>query len=98
MLSGYCNQVVGWKSKTGQNEYNEPIYASSVSINVRFEYKRRLVRNKQGQEVVSEARVFTEYPLKPDDLITYDSRDWPVISVSNLADLDGQITGYEVSL
>lgn len=98
MISIYTNQTAFWKAEVSVNEYNEPTYADPVTIDCRFEYKRRMVRNKQGQEVISEATMFTRSPVIPDDLITFDSRDWVVISVAIEVRLDGTILFYEVMM
>jgi hypothetical protein len=88
MIEGYLNQRAVWKRKTGQNEYGEP-ETSSKSIKVRWEGKRRLVRDNEGREVVSEARVFCIEPVKPGDKLEYAGREWPVIAVSTVPDLSG---------
>ena len=82
MLDVYMNQTVVWKSKSSTNEYNEATF-TSTSIPARFEYKRKTVRDKLGIQVISEAVCYTESAIQPDDLITYDGKDWKVISVSN---------------
>jgi hypothetical protein len=89
MIEGYLNQRAVWKRKTGSNEYGEPT-TSSKTISVRWEGKRRLVRDNQGQEVVSEARVFCIEPVKPGDELEFDGRRWPVIAVSMVPDLNGK--------
>lgn len=91
------NQRAVWKRKTGQNEYGEP-ETSSKSIKVRWEGKRRLVRDNQGQEVVSEARVFCVEPVKPGDILKYEDREWPVIAVSTVPDLGGKEAYREVAV
>ncbi len=88
MIEGYLNQRAVWKRKIGQNEYGEP-ETSSKTIKVRWEGKRRLVRDNEGREVVSEARVFCVEPVKPGDLLEYAGREWPVIAVSTVPGLDG---------
>lgn len=93
MIEGYLNQRAVWKRVVRLNEYGEP-ETSSKSIKVRWEGKRRLVRDNEGREVVSEARVFCIEPVKPGDIlkrdnISYEDRDWPVISVSIVPGLDG---------
>lgn len=98
MISAYTNQTAGWKVKGAVNEYNEATFADPVTIDCRFEYKRRMVRNKEGQEVISEATMFTKSAVKPDDLVTYDSIDWVVITVANEVGLDGSVAFYEVMM
>lgn len=97
MITSYCNQTITLKSKSSVNYYNEPTYTTS-SISARFEYKRKMVRDKNGLEVVSEAQCYTETAVSPEDIITYDSKDWVVISVSNVVDLFGTVSHYEVML
>lgn len=96
MIADYLNQAATWKRMTGQNEYGEPITESKV-IQVRWEGKRRLVRDNQGEEVVSEARFFCLEEVQPGDIVTYGNRDWPVITVSEVLDLDGNLVYREAS-
>ena len=89
MIKDYLNQTAIWHYVTGQNEYGEPS-TSSKTIKVRWEGKRRLVRDNEGREVVSEARVFCIEPVKPGDRLEYGGREWPVIAVSTVPGLDGK--------
>ena len=90
MISGYLNQTATWHCTTGQmNEYGEPV-TKQKTIKVRWEGKRRLVRDNEGREVVSEARVFCTDHVKPGDELEYGGRRWPVIAVSTVPGLDGK--------
>jgi hypothetical protein len=95
MIEGYLNQRAVWKRVVRLNEYGEPV-TKQKKIKVRWEGKRRLVRDKDGQEVVSEARVFCIEPVKPGDKLEYAGREWPVIAVSTVPDLDGKEARREV--
>lgn len=97
MLTEYCNQSLTLKSKSSVNEYNEPTYTASTILG-RFEYNRKMVRSKTGEQVISEAQCYTKTAVKPDDVITFDGTDWVVISVANIVDLNGAISHYEVIL
>ncbi|MDI3528707.1 MAG: hypothetical protein PWQ23_526 [Thermoanaerobacter sp.] len=97
MIKDYLNQTAVLKSTTGYNEYGEPI-VSTKNIPCRFEMKRRLVRDKQGNEVVSEARMYCIEPIGPDDKVEYKGIEYTVIAVSEIVDLDGNIVYYEVAL
>jgi hypothetical protein len=97
MIEGYLNQRAVWKRITSQNEYGEPTF-SSKTISVRWEGKRRLVRDNEGREVVSEARVFCVEAVKPGDILKYEDRDWPVIAVSTVPGLDGSESHREVAV
>jgi len=97
MIKNYLNQTAIWKRVVGQNMYGEP-ETEEQEIKVRWEGKRRLVRDKEGQEVVSEARVFCIEQVKPGDLLEYNDREWSVISVSTVPGLDGEVNHYEVAV
>lgn len=90
MIADYLNQSVVWKKATGTNEFGEPVTASRT-INVRYESKRKMVRDRTGQEVVSEARFFCLEDLRAGDLIEQAGRDWPIIAVTEVIDLDGNL-------
>ena len=97
MIKGYLNQTAIWHYVTGQNEYGEP-QTSSKTIKVRWEGKRRLVRDNEGREVVSEARVFCTEAVKPGDELEFDGRSWPVIAVSTVPDPGGKEAHREVAV
>lgn len=97
MISGYLNQIAVWKQVVGRNEFNEPVIEETI-IHVRWEGKRRLVRDNEGREVVSEAQVFCVEPVQPGDLLEYASREWPVIAVSEATGLDGRVRFWKVAL
>jgi hypothetical protein len=88
MIQDYLNQIATWKRVVGQNMYGEP-ETEEKGIKVRWEGKRRLVRDNEGREVVSEARVFCVEPVKPGDILEHGGREWPVIAVSTVPGLDG---------
>lgn len=98
MISAYFNQSASWKAVIETDQYNEPTYADPADVDCRFEYKRKMVRNKEGQEVISEATLFTKSPIKPDDVITYDEIDWTILAVANEVGLDGTVEFYEVNM
>ena len=97
MIADFLNQTATLKRVVGYNEYAQPITESEV-IKVRWEGKRRLARDKQGQEVVSEARVFCLEEVQPGDIVEYGGKEWPVITVSEVPDLDGNIIYREVAV
>jgi hypothetical protein len=98
MIKGYLNQTATWEQKTGDDGYGEPTFATGKEIAVRWEGKRRLVRDQYGNEVISEARVFCVETVGPGDVLTYDGTDWPVIAVSEIPGLDGSEHFREVAV
>lgn len=97
MVKDYLNQTAILKATTGYDGYGDPI-TETKTIPVRWEGKRRLVRDSQGREVISEARFFCLERVKPDDLVEYSGEEWKVIAVSEIVDLDGNISHYEVAV
>ena len=97
MIKDYLNQAATWHYVTGLNEYGEPT-TSSKTIKVRWEGKRRLVRDNQGREVVSEARVFCVEAVQAGDELEHGGRRWPVIAVSTVPGLDGVENHREVAV
>ena len=97
MIKDYLNQTATWHCVTGQNEYGEPV-TKQKTIKVRWEGKRRLVRDNEGREVVSEARVFCTEAVKPGDELEYAGRSWPVIAVSTVPGLDGKESHRECAV
>ena len=97
MIRCYLNQTAVWKYVIGQNMYGEP-ETEEKEIRVRWEGKRRLVRDNEGREVVSEARVFCVEPVKPGDILEHGGREWPVIAVSTVPGLDGSESHREVAV
>ena len=97
MLTAYNNQSITLKTRSSVNAYNEATYSSST-IKGRFEYNNKFVRNDKGEEIHSNATLYTEATVTNGDVITYDSRDWQVIDIVRNFNLDGAIEFYEVML
>jgi hypothetical protein len=98
MIEGYLNQRAIWKKLVSEGGYPPQPQEPGTEIKARWEAKRRLVRNAQGVEVVSEARVFCEVAVNPGDVLEYGGRDWPVIAVSETPGLDGKAMFREVAV
>lgn len=92
MLEDYCTQSGEWKHKTGIDDYNQPSY-DTKTIACRILDQEKLVRNKQGEQVLSTSTVFTQENVQLDDLINGRA----VIGRKNLDLLDGS-DGWEVYL
>ncbi|NPV30481.1 MAG: hypothetical protein HPY58_12705 [Firmicutes bacterium] len=98
MIRNYLNQTAVWKRVVSYDGYPPVPEEPGTVIRVRWEAKRRLVRDRQGQEVVSEAQVYCVEPVQPGDVLNYAGRDWPVITVSEVVDLDGVVQYREVAV
>lgn len=104
MMKSYLNQTATWKkvitdAVTGEivrDRYGQPTFEEGISIPVRWEGKMRLVKNAKGQEVVSEARVFCDVAISPEDIITYGGRDYSIINFTVLPSFTGTSVYREV--
>jgi len=93
MLEDYLNQTALWEYIENTNEYNEKI-CNNKTIKCRKEDKIKLVRDKDGIQVVSNSTVYCKEPVKVEHKI--DGR--VVITVATITDLLGEVEGYEVYL
>lgn len=98
MMREYYRQPVTWKKKTGSNGYGEAILDQGKEIKVRWEGIRKLVRNSQGQEVVSQIEVRCSEAIGNNDTINIDGVDYPVIAVSVTPSIDARLVERVVSL
>lgn len=98
MIGSYLNQSATLYRRIGVNPYNEPQYAEPVTIKCRYEYKNRIVRNTQGEQVPSDARFFTVEPIKSGDRIVIGEEDRTVITAGGQPGLSGKIEFYEASV
>lgn len=57
-LAPFCRQVVTVEPRASVDGYGEPTYGTAVSHRARVVGKRRLVRNDQGDEVLSTHTVY----------------------------------------
>ncbi len=93
MLTNYANQSLTWKHVTAVSKYSEKTY-TSTTIKGRKETGFKLIRDAQGKETVSSARVFTESAVTVDDLID----DKLAIAVESNVALNGTVQFYTVYL
>lgn len=97
ILDLYANQNITLKTKGAVDAFNQPTYTTST-IKGRMQHKHTMARNTQGQEVLSEAQVFTKSVVIEGDLIMDGLTYFPVITVENTVGLDGAVMWYEVYL
>lgn len=79
-----------------------PVYGAPVELVCRIEPKRRMVRNRQGQEVVSDATVFlepgTEQTVTPESRFTWAGRTYTVLEVRPYPGPNGETHHVEALL
>lgn len=74
---------VSWKHKTG-NDGDDDVYTSST-ISVLWAFGAKVVRTAQGDELHCQAICKTEAEIVAGDVITFESRDYPVLGLVGAA-------------
>jgi len=93
MIGDYLVQEVWRKARTGVDGYGQPAFGAAVQTKGRWLEKRRLVRNPQGDQVISEVTVTLrpEAPLAVGDQLSGDGTTYlTVIAVSVSRGLGGE--------
>lgn len=98
MIAPYLTQTMTVRRVTGRSLSGDPILADAVSVPCRFEFDRRLVRDATGQEVTSEATVFTVHDVGLDDRLLFGGREYPVLAISRTPTITGETLFLEVSV
>lgn len=99
MIQTYLNQSTTWFAKTGNDSYGKPTYgATGVAIKCRWEDKFQLIRNPQGNEVVSKAVCYCVENVCENDKLVYNTKSYTVLSVTDQPWLGGTISHREVYL
>jgi len=91
VIDNYLNQSVTLYGRTGSNVYGEPGYAAGAVMPARVIFRKKLVTDSRGQQVIST----TEFIFSPlvtvnvDDKISYSGIEHIVIAVEEHADING---------
>lgn len=93
-LKRYCNQTVTLERATGPDEWGTVGYEPSENIKVRKQASRKLVRDTEGNTIVSGTTVFSTVEVKAQDKID----GIEVISVGEWVERDGTVCGWEAYL
>jgi len=101
VISAYLHQSIWRRPRIGVDGYGQPSFGSPVETKGRWLEKRRLVRNAQGEQVISEVSV----TLAPDeavavgDQLSLDGSTYlTVIAVSVSRGLGGESMGRRAYL
>lgn len=94
MIDSYLAQDIWWKQRTGDDEYGQPALAAAVQSKGRWVEKRRVVRAKDGREVLSEVSVTlaADHEVAAGDQLSSDGESYvEVIAVSRGVGIGGEI-------
>lgn len=85
---------------TGRDPWGVPQGVTTANVPCRISYGNRLVRNREGEQVVSVAMVETRHPVEVGDIITLEGQEQglTVIQMFRIDDLGGRESHREVYL
>ena len=98
MMEDYLNDYIKLKRNQGYDFNGKTKYNPEEQIKVRVNFETRLVRNKVGKEVTSQATIYAVNEIKVDDAVIIKDKEWPVITVKEIKDLDGNIEAYTATI
>jgi hypothetical protein len=93
VINDYLAQDIWHKPRTGVDGYGQPTFGAAVQTKGRWLEKRRLVRNAEGEQVISEVTVTVgpDEPLAVGDQLSADGTTYlDVIAVSVSRELGGE--------
>lgn len=93
MINDYLAQDIWHKPRMGVDGYGQPTFGAAVQTRGRWLEKRRLVRNGEGEQVISEVTVTVgpDEPLAVGDQLSTDGVTYlDVIAVSVSRSLGGE--------
>ena len=94
MIGDYLAQTVWWKAATPADAYGQAGHAAAVQTTGRWLEKRRLIRNAEGEQKVSEITVVLDgaSTVSPGDQLSSDGTTYlDVMQTSTSRGLEGEI-------
>ena len=96
MIKAYLIDSIQIKYLTTLDQWQEPTW-NNVAVNARIEWRDKLIRNMQGEQVVSAALVYLAGDVTPPtnaDRIIIDSIEHAIIRVDKKTDFN--VSHYEI--
>lgn len=93
-LADLFTQTVIWRALTGRDDFGKPTYGAGTSLSARVVRKNKLIRDTNGDEVVSsaQAHINGNSDIAPDDQVELPDGDTPhILSVERFPDETGYI-------
>lgn len=89
--SHLLKQKITLKITNGTDENSAPIISETkTDVPCKIEYKNRLIVNAQSKEITSGAKIFLEEEtIKIGDIVTVNSKDYPILQAGPKYDFDG---------
>lgn len=89
MIEEALNQDALWYKKSGQDAFSKAIYTPSCNIKVRFQESMKLIKDKNGKDVVSQGIFICAKKIGLEDIIGYENTKYVLLNYKDSIDLDG---------
>ena len=94
MIRPYLTDTAVWVRHQGTDQWGEPTTPVEETIPARIDYRLRVVRDFNGHEAASEAKLLVINRPDPKDMFRFDGRDHRILTVHRMASFD--TSHYEV--
>ena len=96
MIEDYLNQEVILYRPVGKTGHGDILYDAGTITKARVTGKNRLIQSITGELIQAEYVIWVRIPIRVNDRISYEGRDWVVLSSAEQVDLDGRVEYWEV--
>ena len=100
-LRALLTETVQHAAYASRDAYGQMTYGTPVARPARIEYGTAVVTNRQGEDVITHAKVFMagDFTLRAEDALTLpDGTTPPIIRLAPWTDTDGLLHHYEIYL
>ena len=98
MFDLYATQKISIKPRVGTKDNGAPVFGSPQIINGRIQYRHRLLRTTNAEEIVSKALIMSTVPIHEGDVVVLEGRDWPVLISEPIYGLSAVPIHWEANL
>src|SRR5512145_1404781 len=95
LIDNYLNQSITLKTAGTPSAWGVSTYTTSI-VAARWIYRRKVIRDATGNEIVSMAQCYLNTSVNPQDVINHDNRDWTILQVKPIVNFEGMTEHYEV--
>ena len=83
MIESYATEKIKWRKVEGKTDMGDAKLSEEKTLFGFFTYNRKLISNRVGEEVVSEAKLDTKCTdIDEGDVVICDGKEWTVMQCS----------------
>ena len=97
-ISAYLHDNAEWRRFLRFGSDGTAEYADLTEVRCRIQPSRKAVVNASGEAKTSETLIFVSERVCEHDLIILNGQEWPVLQSTQIKNLSGSISHYEVRI